>query len=161
MQIRLGTPDDVPHIRALTRQATDPSSFTTEACNILPDNDEIVERYIETASRAFEAALGKDNHHVFVATMDDVFLGYVIISHDPPEIDWIIVDTAAHGTGAAKALMMSALDALSDRQPGASVRLTVTAHNERAKAFYRKFGFLVTGPISGRDIPTIEMRRAA
>ncbi len=58
--------------------------------------------------------------------------------------------------------MVAALDALTEQgTPGSNIRLTVVAHNERAKSFYRKFGFLVTGPVPGRDIPTVEMQRAA
>ncbi|WP_430474487.1 N-acetyltransferase family protein [Thalassospira lucentensis] len=158
MQIRKGTADDLPFIRDLTKRATDATYFRDgmdDAATMTVAN------YVERSTGVFEHALGSDNHSIYVATADDQILGYVIAIHEIPEIDWIMVDPASHGSGAGKALMIAALDALAEKGPRGNVRLTVVAHNERAKAFYRKFGFLVTGPVPGRDIPTVEMQRAA
>ncbi|RCK36188.1 GNAT family N-acetyltransferase [Thalassospira xiamenensis] len=158
MQIRKGTANDLPFIRDLTKRATDSTYFIEGMGDAATAT---VARYVDMSTGVFENALSSDNHGVIVATQGDDLLGYVIVIHDNPEIDWIMVDPAAHGMGAGKALMIAALDALAERKPHATVKLSVVAHNERAKAFYRKFGFLVTGPIPGRDIPTVEMQRAA
>ncbi|HAY48810.1 MULTISPECIES: GNAT family N-acetyltransferase [Thalassospira] len=158
MQIRKGTADDLPFIRDLTKRATD-STYFIEGMGDAATN--LVARYVEQSTSVFENALGSDNHTVYVATKDDILLGYVIAIHNSPEIDWIMVDPASHGSGAGKALMMAALDALSEKGARSNVRLKVVAHNERAKAFYRKFGFLVTGPVPDREVPTVEMQRAA
>ncbi len=158
MQIRKGTADDLPFIRDLTKRATDSTYFIDGMGDAATS---LVAHYVEKSTGVFEMALGSNNHTVYVATRDDTLLGYVIAIHDMPEIDWIMVDPASHGSGAGKALMIAALDALAEKGARSNVRLTVVAHNERAKAFYRKFGFLVTGPVPDRDIPTVEMQRAA
>lgn len=158
MQIRKGTADDLPFIRDLTKRATDSTYFIDgmgDAATV------VVANYVEMSTDVFSKALESQNHSVYVATKEDILLGYVIAIHEIPEIDWIMVDPAAHGSGAGKALMIAALDALAEKGTRTNVRLTVVAHNERAKAFYRKFGFLVTGPVPDRDIPTVEMQRAA
>ncbi|MDG4719894.1 MULTISPECIES: GNAT family N-acetyltransferase [Thalassospira] len=158
MQIRKGTAADLPFIRDLTKRATD-STYFIEGMGDAATG--LVAHYVDKSTGVFETALGSENHTVYVATSDETLLGYVIAIHDAPEIDWIMVDPASHGSGAGKALMIAALDALAEKGARSNVRLTVVAHNERAKAFYRKFGFLVTGPVPDRDIPTVEMQRAA
>lgn len=158
MQIRKGTANDIPFIRDLTKRATDSTHFVD---GMDDDAAKRLARHVEESTNTFARALESDNHSVYVATSNETLLGYVIAIHDAPEIDWIIVDPAAHGSGAGKALMIAALDALAEKGPRSNVRLTVVAHNERAKAFYRKFGFLVTGPVPDRDFPTVEMQRAA
>lgn len=158
MQIRKGTAGDLPFIRDLTKRATD-STYFIEGMGDAATS--LVAHYVDKSTGVFETALCSDNHTVYVATSDETLLGYVIAIHDTPEIDWIMVDPASHGRGAGKALMIAALDALAEKGARSNVRLTVVAHNERAKAFYRKFGFLVTGPVPDRDIPTVEMQRAA
>ncbi|MEQ8392932.1 MAG: GNAT family N-acetyltransferase [Thalassospira sp.] len=158
MQIRKGTANDLPVIRDLTKRATDATYFSDGMGDAVTMT---VATYVDSSTSVFESALSSDNHSVYVATADDTLLGYVIAIHEVPEIEWIIVDPASHGSGAGKALMIAALDALAEKGPRSNVRLTVVAHNERAKAFYRKFGFLVTGPVPGLDIPTVEMQRAA
>jgi len=158
MQIRKGTADDLPEIRAISER-------TIEVGCLVEDLDETTSIHarnvIEMAVDAFSASVQSDNHSVYVAARDDNLLGYVIAIHDAPEIRWIVVDPSAQGTGAGKALMIAALDALAERGVRSNVRLTVPAANERAKAFYRKFGFMVTGPINDQKVPMIEMQRAA
>tara|TARA_R110000803_G_scaffold35368_3_gene76494 strand:+ start:447 stop:923 length:477 start_codon:yes stop_codon:yes gene_type:complete len=158
MQIRKGTADDLSLIRDLTKRATD-STYFIEGMG--DSAAKTVAAYVAKSTDVFQYALGSENHSVYVATADEHLLGYVIAIHESPEIDWIMVDPASHGSGAGKALMIAALDALAEHGARSNVRLTVVAHNERAKAFYRKFGFLVTGPVPDRDIPTVEMQRAA
>ena len=158
MQIRKGTADDLPAIRAISER-------TIKVGYVVEDLDETTSTHARSVSEmavdAFSAGVKSGNHSVYVAARDDNLLGYVIAIHDAPEIRWIVVDPAAQGTGAGKALMIAALDALAERGVRRNVRLTVPAANERAKAFYRKFGFMVTGPIKDQKVPMIEMQRAA
>ena len=158
MQIRKGTANDLEDVRAISER-------TIEARCLVEDLDEascsFARTGADTAIDAFLTGIESNNHSVYVAASDDVLLGYVVVIHDVPEISWIVVDPAAQGSGAGKALMITALDALAERGVRSNVRLTVPAANERAKAFYRKFGFMVTGPISDHEIPMIEMQRTA
>ncbi|AXO13935.1 GNAT family N-acetyltransferase [Thalassospira indica] len=158
MQIRQGNADDLSDVRALSERAT-------EACCLVEELDEtttsLARDLTDAALDAFAAGIGSDNHSVYVAAHDDVLLGYVIAIHDAPEIRWIVVDPTAQGSGAGKALMIAALDALAERGVRSNVRLTVPVNNERAKAFYRKFGFMVTGPVNDHQVPMLEMQRAA
>jgi ribosomal protein S18 acetylase RimI-like enzyme len=158
MQIRKGTADDLQDVRAISERAT-------EACFPVEELDAATSAFClgltDAASQAFANGIGSENHSVYIAARDDVLLGYVIAIHDAPEIRWIVVDPAAQGRGVGKALMIAALDALAERGVRRNVRLTVPAANERAKAFYRKFGFMVTGPVNDHQVPMIEMQRAA
>lgn len=158
MQIRKGNATDLEDVRAISER-------TIEAHCLVEELDEASCAFARTVAAsaidAFISAIESDNHTVYVAARDDVLLGYVVAIHDVPEIRWIVVDPAAQGSGAGKALMIAALDALAERGVRSNVRLTVPAANERAKAFYRKFGFMVTGPINDHQVPMIEMQRAA
>lgn len=157
MLIRAGSVADIPFIRDLTERATR-STYYIEGMGAAAEA--VVARYVAISPKVFEAAIGSSDCDVFVAADEnDLVQGYVVTKHDAPEIDWIMVDPAAHGSGAGKALMSAGLAALTQHCPGKPIRLSVVAHNERAKAFYRKFGFEVTGPLTGRDIPTLEMQR--
>ncbi|KJE35988.1 GNAT family acetyltransferase [Thalassospira sp. HJ] len=158
MQIRKGTANDLPNVRAISERAT-------EACCLVEELDEATSTFAhsltEAAIDAFVAGIESDNHSVYVAARDEVLLGYVIAIHDAPEIRWIVVDPTAQGSGAGKALMIAALDVLAEIGVRSNVRLTVPVTNERAKAFYRKFGFMVTGPVNDHKVPMVEMQRAA
>jgi ribosomal protein S18 acetylase RimI-like enzyme len=158
MQIRKGTATDLPFILDLTKRAAASSYPVDSNCR---DTTAHISEYIERSTHTFETALNSDNHSVYVATLEDALLGYVIVIHDTPEIDYIMVDPTAHGTGAGKALMIAALDALAERGARSNVRLIVVAENARAQAFYRKFGFTVTGPATTRSVAVVEMERAA
>jgi len=158
MQIRKGTINDLAEVRAISERAN-------EACCVVDDTDEtsvsLDHCLTNTAIEAFVTGIDSENQSVYVATRDDVLLGYVVAIHDTPEIRWIVVDPSVQGNGTGKALMITALDALADLGVRSNVRLTVPVTNERAKAFYRKFGFMVTGPINDRQVPMLEMQRAA
>lgn len=80
------------------------------------------------------------------------------LEDDPSRIELgrLYVDRAHHGRGIAQAMMQRCLDEAAAR--GAeTIWLGVWEHNERAKAFYRKFGFVATGEhvfIVGSDVQT-------
>ncbi len=158
MQIRKGNANDLSDVRAVSDRAT--TSY------IAKENlDDITATHLrnltDAAVDAFANGVESVGHSVYVATRDDVFVGYVIAAHDAPEICWILVDPNEQGSGVAKALMIAALDALMEYGARGNVQLSVPVTNERAMAFYRKFGFMVTGPVKDQQLPMIEMQRAA
>lgn len=63
---------------------------------------------------------------------------------DPVELWRIYVDRAWHGRGVAQALM-DAVEAEARRRGARSLWLGVWERNDRAQAFYRKFGFETVG----------------
>lgn len=73
----------------------------------------------------------------------------------------LYVDKEWHGKGVSGQLMQKVIDFLDPTKP---IELTVVAYNERAKAFYRKWGFQeVPGSESLFDdkIPEVKMVRSA
>jgi ribosomal protein S18 acetylase RimI-like enzyme len=80
------------------------------------------------------------------------------LEDDPSRIELgrLYVDRTQHGRGIAHAMMQRCLDEAAAR--GAeTIWLGVWEHNERAKAFYRKHGFVATGEhvfIVGSDVQT-------
>ncbi|MDR2523999.1 MAG: GNAT family N-acetyltransferase, partial [Candidatus Nomurabacteria bacterium] len=58
------------------------------------------------------------------------------------EIHMLYTDKAVHGTGVGGALMAQVIDWLGDDE---EVVLNVASKNDRAKTFYRKFGFKEIG----------------
>jgi ribosomal protein S18 acetylase RimI-like enzyme len=76
-----------------------------------------------------------------------------------PEINWLIVAPEWQGKGVAHRLIERVLAEVGE---GVPVQLGVIHFNERAVAFYRKFGFEDTGRTHGRHrIPRRMMVRRA
>lgn len=110
----------------------------------------------EGAEQGYAAFLGSMMRHggVFVATRDDVVIGYVWAAMEP--LSWkelrgpagfihdILVEESARGAGIGKQLMQAAIDWL--RAEGAPrVVLWTAAQNTRAhKLFREEFGFRET-----------------
>lgn len=103
---------------------------------------------------SFRAYLNDPECRVFIAGPADAPVGYALALHGighsdcPPGwksertayLSKLYVDPARHGTGTAAALMDEVVRAA--RADGcAAVWLGVNEENERAKRFYRKFGF--------------------
>ncbi len=71
----------------------------------------------------------------------------------------LYVDKNWHGTGMASELMQRVVDWFDDTKP---IELGVVAYNERAKAFYKKWGFEEipnTETLFDNKIPEVKMRR--
>jgi GNAT superfamily N-acetyltransferase len=105
---------------------------------------------IEIASRSCLSAIDNPVRVIFAAKDGDALSGFVIADRSDvalPEIDWLMVAHSHRGTGVAVALMNAALQWIGPTLP---VKLGVIHFNERAIAFYKKFGFLDTGEIVGR-----------
>lgn len=80
------------------------------------------------------------------------------LEDDPSRIELgrLYVDRAHHGRGIAHAMMQRCLDEAA-ALGATTIWLGVWEHNERAKAFYRKYGFVATGEhvfIVGSDVQT-------
>lgn len=107
------------------------------------------------------AALGRDDKAVFVGKLNNKVVGFVLVKHPVdamPEIDWLIVGSAHHGSGIAGALLEHALQWIG---PALDIKLGVLTYNARAIAFYRKFGFEEAGPMEDdMKIPRLMMIRA-
>lgn len=96
----------------------------------------------------------------FVYEIDGELVAYaqLKLGDDPSRIELgrLYVDRSQHGKGVAHAMMRRCLDEAAAR--GAkTIWLGVWEHNERAKAFYRKYGFVKCGEhpfIVGTDVQT-------
>ncbi len=90
----------------------------------------------------------ESGHHFIIITTDDVPMGFAAYQRlDEKEVVFklhkIYVLTGSHGKGLGKALLKYVKEAV--RAAGASkLRLDVNRYN-KAKAFYEKLGFVVTG----------------
>lgn len=67
-----------------------------------------------------------------------------VSAQSPGEIQRLYVAAAWHGRGIAQALMQACIDEM-QRRGSDLVWLGVWEHNQRALAFYRKFGFVAVG----------------
>ena len=81
----------------------------------------------------------------WVATSDDVVVGFVVVRGD--EVEQLYVDRPARGTGVAAALLRAAV---AEIRAGGHERawLAVVAGNRRARVFYTREGWRDAGPIS-------------
>ncbi len=120
-----------------------------------------IARVVTLAVPACTAAAAGPNGHFIAAFVGGDFAGFVIATlhaEEDRELDWLMVDPRFHGTGVAAALMEAGLAWLGTDRP---MWLNLVRHNERARRFYRRFGF-ETDPATTLDrvIPTDVMRRA-
>ena len=81
----------------------------------------------------------------WVATSDDVVIGFVVVVED--EVEQLFVDRPARGTGIAAELLRTAEVAI---RAGGHDRawLAVVAGNRRARAFYTREGWRDAGPLA-------------
>lgn len=146
-------------IVALTRNATDSSFYRDDLdAQQLAENARIVAMSGDDALSAIES----DERHFVAAFADDQFAGFMIATRHGPdsrELDWLMVDPGFHGSGIARALMEAGIEWLDREQPQ---WLNVIHFNQRAIAFYRKFGFEIDPKASNsRLVRNVIMRRPA
>lgn len=103
-------------------------------------------------------------HHPVVAVADDgewVGQMVVLLERDPPTLVGVFVDPRHRGDGTARLLLDAIVARV--RDAGASrLRLQVGEHNDRARAFYERMGFVVTGDVEdypGHPVREHEMIR--
>ena len=72
------------------------------------------------------------------------------------EVDMIYTDKSVHGTGVGGTLMDRAMDWFGDDE---DVLVEVASYNERAKAFYRKYGFAEVGEPRILNVPNMPLQK--
>jgi ribosomal protein S18 acetylase RimI-like enzyme len=102
----------------------------------------------------FEAELKDPHGGFYLAEADSTLAGYAkltagetpecIAGPAPVQLARLYVDQRWHGTGVAHALMETCLSE-ARKQGFKTIYLGVWEHNERAQAFYRKWGFVRVG----------------
>ncbi len=151
--VRTAVPDDVPAL------ATVAAATFALACppSMTPDR---IDRFVAEvlSPHRFRDYLADPARTVLLAEGDEP-LGYAMLVHGEPadedvraavtarptvELSKIYVLPAAHGTGAAGALMVAGL-AWAAGRGAAGVWLGVNQQNARAQRFYAKSGFAVVG----------------
>ena len=104
---------------------------------------------------AVTSELVNDHRRYFVATIDDVVVGFSSLSLDsdepavetyPNRVEFqrLYVDAAQHGKGVAKLLTYAAFD-LAREMGKENIWLGVWEENARALKFYQKMGYKVVG----------------
>jgi ribosomal protein S18 acetylase RimI-like enzyme len=162
IEIAPGAPADFENLNAFVAEAIRDTFYRPDLTQ-----EEIAEnnRIAAISEHTARAALAEPGRAIFVAKADGVLAGFVIVDirqgrtrqvdlqdeTTMPEIDWMIVGPQWQGQGVAHRLMEQAL-AWIEREAGAGVpvQLGVIHFNERAIAFYRKWGFEDTGRAHGR-----------
>ncbi|HEX6338232.1 MAG TPA: GNAT family N-acetyltransferase [Jiangellaceae bacterium] len=137
VEIHLATVADLPEVRAVRLRALKDAPYA----------------FASTYER--EAALGAadwvqrltSGSATFLARVDGRTVG--VCTGLPPRDEMVAlvamwVDPAARGSGVA-ALLVNAVSAWAAGQGAARVHLSVTDGNERARRFYEKLGFVLTG----------------
>ncbi|OAV45507.1 GNAT family N-acetyltransferase [Lewinella sp. 4G2] len=148
MIIRKGTSADFNHLETFVWQAIFPA-FDVEGLTAeqRAENDALV----EDARNSVISAVDHDEMEVLIAydPQQRRLAGYVIADKRPrsyASIDLIIVKKAYWGKGVAQQLLDAALVLIGDHR---SVSLEVRHYNDRAKAFFAKYGFIDSGETSG------------
>jgi ribosomal protein S18 acetylase RimI-like enzyme len=146
IMVRPGKIEDFSNINQFTAEAIYPSfNHPDLTMQQHAENDRIVSITRESCLKSIE----NKEREVFVAFYDDDLAGFIIADKAAdlcPEIDWLIVAPKYQGKGVAQKLMDTALDWLGS---DTNVKLGVIHYNQRAIAFYEKYGFKDTGRIAG------------
>jgi ribosomal protein S18 acetylase RimI-like enzyme len=149
LTIRQAGPEDVDALAEVARQ-TFVETFATQ--NTPADMEAYVRRAFNLGAIAGELA---DTHSVFlVAEIGSRTAGYAklfagpgpacLTGARPVELNRLYVLAQFHGRGFGGKLMENSID-LARRAVYRTLWLGVWEHNERAKAFYRRWGFKVVG----------------
>jgi ribosomal protein S18 acetylase RimI-like enzyme len=121
-----------------------------------------IQHVIDISTENVLAAATDDHRFLATAFVEGRLAGFVIATAHAPddrELDWLFVDPDHHGTGVARELMRAGMDWLGT---GQSMWLSVARHNQRAIAFYAKYGFVIDCDATPPHImPHFIMRRMA
>ncbi|MFN3387508.1 MAG: GNAT family N-acetyltransferase [Allosphingosinicella sp.] len=144
-------------VAALTEAAT---AATFYVPGLTPTQIEANRRIPPLAAQVYRQAGTSGAQHLAIAFRDDRPLGFVIATRHGPgdhELDWLMVHPDAHGSGLSAMLMREGMGWLGTEAP---MWLTVLRHNDRAIAFYRRFGFEIDrAAVLDRPVPSWIMRR--
>lgn len=128
----------------------------TEAAYRSKLTDQYRERYLDWVRRCVDTESGC----VRVATDNDKIVGYVFVLPETHAMIWdaavineVYVEPDHRGTGVADSLLETALEhARQQNLPYDRIALDVHPENERAQAFYRRFGFEQWGELLARSL---------
>lgn len=148
--IRRCTAADAPALSGLACRTF--SDTFTGTCTDADMQDFLSAFYNEAQMRA---ELGNPDDHIYFAMLDDVPVGYIRFgnnevpfdhNNDLPalELNRLYVDKAYKGKGIAQ-LLMDFYEQYAATNGYRLLWLGVWEHNERAQAFYRKYGFSFSG----------------
>ncbi len=146
-KIRSATIDDVEQIRHMQAKSwcetyrNDELGITEDWLKQETDNW-LTEEELEK-SKQFLAPFFTDSDQNFyrVAVFEDKIVGFIhgSVAESGNKLSWgLYLDSNHHGTGLAQQLMSLANEWFGKQ----TVELRVASYNERAKAFYRKYGFV-------------------
>jgi ribosomal protein S18 acetylase RimI-like enzyme len=145
LEIRDTTFDDIPKMRAMHGQSwrdtyPSPENGVTQEWIEQRTADWITPDAIEQSQQHFKAIFGNPNHLHQVALNGDEIVGIVHVSKNDhgQHLEALYIDKGYYGTGLAQRLMDRALNWC---DPSWMIDLEVATYNERAKAFYKKYGF--------------------
>lgn len=161
MIYRSGNPGDFQHVETFVWQAIFPAFDHPDLNDAQRASNDAI---IETARRDCYEAMGNPKKKIFVAWDErrKELAGFVIVDRSPydyPELASLIVSRRNWGKGVAPELMKLGLDWLGNDKP---IKLGVIHYNERAIAFFQKYGFTDTGETAGDYlIPRVLMLREA
>lgn len=149
MEIREGQINDFEWMEAFV---TDAISETFYKPDLSEDEIRSNQRIAQIAHSRLLRASAADNQMVFIAKSGGALAGFIVLADldsDIPELDWLIVARKFQGKGIAQALMNMVLLHVPRHK---KIKLGVIHYNERAKSFYRKYGFKDTGETSGNHL---------
>lgn len=157
LEIREGQRGDFDDIEAFVSDAISEAFYKP---GLTRDEIRSNKHIAQFAYPSLREATENKNRKVYIAKIDDQLAGFAVLKDltaEIPEIDWLVVDRNFHGKGVVQGLMNKVLSLVAN---GKKLKLEVIQYNERAKAFYRKYGFIDTGIISRKlIIPRILMVR--
>ncbi|NCO10310.1 GNAT family N-acetyltransferase [Candidatus Saccharibacteria bacterium] len=121
----------------------------------------LTDEAIEKSYERHERVSTDPSQRELVAKINNVVVGFAHGSSidGVQHLEAIYVDVPYHGKGVAKALMDELMDWFDVRAP---ITLEVVTYNDRAQAFYKKYGFREvegSGKLFVGKIPIIEMKR--
>lgn len=167
-EIREVMPSDVVAIRTMHAQSwrdtyiNEEHGVTEEYINGVTDKWLTPEALEQSAE--YLSGVRQDPRQFYrVALLDGQVTGYVhakIKEDGTRYLSGLYTDRSTHGTGLGQQLM----ELVDEWAQGGTIDLEVASYNERAKAFYRKHGFVEAGVPDGPrydEIPVISMIRHA
>ena len=167
-EIRKAVPGDVVAIRTMHAQSWR-DTYISEEHGVSADyingitgkwlTPEALEKSVEYMAGVFD----DPKHFYRVALLDGEVAGFVhanIREDGTRYLGGLYTDRSTHGTGLGQQLM----GFVDEWAQGEQIDLEVASYNERAKSFYRKYGFVETGTPEGLrydGIPIVVMTRYA
>lgn len=165
-EIRKATVGDVEAIRRMQAQSwcdtyqNDELGVTAKWLKDITQNW-LTPKSLQKSRKFLEPFFSNNQYFYRVALINDKVVGFIHLDtkeNGSKQLWGLYTDTSTHGTGLAQKLMIMAEEWVQDKE----VELEVASYNERAKAFYRKYGFVEQDGIVEmfeNKIPSVRMVR--